>query len=112
MAQIGEFTRVESGYSGSIRTINLNLDVVVIVPTGPADGDNTPDYRLHIDDENGLQIGVGWNRSSKKAGDYISILMDDPTFARPVHANLFQGGEGTTSWSLHWSRHRDRARKD
>ena len=36
----------------------------------------------------------------------------DPTFGQPIRANLFQNGDDKTSWSLHWSRPRDRAEKD
>ncbi|PWJ80076.1 uncharacterized protein DUF736, partial [Mesorhizobium loti] len=53
-----------------------------------------------------------WKRSSEKAGDYVSIQLDDPTFAQPIRANLFRNGDDKASWSLHWSRPRERSEKE
>ena len=111
MTQIGEFTRQKSGYSGHIRT--LSLDIAVAIVTAEAnETENAPDYRVHAENDEGPEIGAGWKRSSEKAGDYVSIQLDDPTFPQPIRANLFQNGDDKTSWSLHWSRPRDRAEKD
>ncbi|MDX8492527.1 DUF736 domain-containing protein [Mesorhizobium sp. VK22B] len=111
MPQIGEFTRQKSGYSGSIHTLNLKLDIA-IVPAEASDTENAPDYRVHAGGDDGPEIGAGWKRSSEKAGEFVSIQLDDPTFAQPLRANLFQNGDDKTSWSLHWSRPRDRGEKD
>jgi uncharacterized protein (DUF736 family) len=111
MTQIGEFTRQKSGYSGHIRTLSLDI-AVAIVTAGANDTENAPDYRVHAESDEGPEIGAGWKRSSEKAGDYVSIQLDDPTFPQPIRANLFQNGDDKTSWSLHWSRPRDRAEKD
>ena len=111
MQQIGEFTRQKTGYSGRIHTLSLNLDIA-IVTAGASDTDNAPDYRVHIGNNDGPEIGAGWKRSSEKAGEYVSIQLDDPTFANPIRANLFQNGDDKMSWSLHWSRPRDRGEKD
>ena len=111
MTQIGEFTRQKSGYSGHIRTLSLDVAVAIIMAE-TRETENAPDYRVHADSDEGLEIGAGWKRSSEKAGDYVSIQLDDPTFPQPIRANLFQNGDDKTSWSLHWSRPRDRAEKD
>ena len=111
MTQIGEFTKQKAGYSGHIRTLSLNIEAA-IVRADPTDTENAPDYRVHAGDEEGPEIGAGWKRSSDKAGEFVSIQLDDPTFSQPIRANLFQNGDDKTSWSLHWSRPRDRAEKD
>jgi uncharacterized protein (DUF736 family) len=111
MTQIGEFTKLKTGYSGRIRTLSLNTDVA-IVTAETSETENAPDYRVHAESEEGPEIGAGWKRSSDKAGDFVSIQLDDPTFPQPIRANLFQNGDDKTSWSLHWSRPRDRAEKD
>jgi uncharacterized protein (DUF736 family) len=111
MTQIGEFTKQKAGYSGRIRTVSLDIEVA-IVAAEPSDTENAPDYRLHADGEDGPEIGAGWKRSSDKAGEFVSIQLDDPTFPQPIRANLFQNGDDKTSWSLHWSRPRDRSEKD
>ncbi|MES0174459.1 DUF736 domain-containing protein [Mesorhizobium sp. M0006] len=111
MPQIGDFTSNQTGYSGRIRTLSLDLDVV-IVEAEASDTDNAPDYRVHAGSEDGPAIGAGWKRSGEKAGDFVSIQIDDPTFTQPFRANLFQSGADKKSWSLQWSRPRDRVEKD
>ena len=111
MTQIGEFTKLKAGYSGHICTLSFDI-AVVIVAAEASDTENAPDYRVHAGSDEGPEIGAGWKRSSEKAGDYVSIQLDDPTFPQPIRASLFQNGDDKTSWSLHWSRPRDRAEKD
>ena len=111
MTQIGEFTKQKSGYSGHIRTLSLDIAVAIVMAES-SDTENAPDYRVHAENDEGPEIGAGWKRSSEKAGGYVSIQLDDPAFPQPIRANLFQNGDDKTSWSLHWSRPRDRAEKD
>lgn len=111
MTQIGEFTRLKSGYSGRIHTLSLKLDVA-IVAADARDAENAPDYRVHAGSDDGPEIGAGWKRSSEKAGEYLSIQLDDPVLPQPIRASLFRNGDDKTSWSLHWSRPRDRSDKD
>lgn len=111
MTQIGEFTRERTGYSGRIHTLSLDLDVA-IVSAKASETENAPEYRVHVGNEDGPEIGVGWKRSSERAGEFLTILLDDPTFLQPIRANLFQNGSDKTSWSLHWSRPRERGEKD
>ncbi|KRW97467.1 DUF736 domain-containing protein [Paracoccus sp. MKU1] len=107
MPQIGEFTRTEAGYEGRIRTVTLDLNLV-FVPTHNADVENAPDYRIHLDGEDGPEIGAGWTHSGEKAGTYISVALDDPVFVQPIRARLFQSDEQGRNWGLHWSRPRRR----
>ncbi|PLP60817.1 DUF736 domain-containing protein [Mesorhizobium loti] len=110
MTQIGTFTRTRSGYQGQIQTLTLKRDVLVVATGNDAAG--APDYRIHADSEEGPEIGAGWKRSSQKAGEYISVTLEDPALARPIHAILFQNGDDKSSWSMHWSRQRDRGGKE
>lgn len=103
MTQIGEFTRQKSGYTGRIHTLSLNIEIAIVAAQA-TDAENAPEYRVHAHGEDGPEIGAGWKRSSDKAGEFVSILLDDPTFAQPIRANLFQNGSDKRSWSLHWSR--------
>ena len=52
MAQIGQFTRSKSGYSGHIRTLSLDTELV-LVPADHSDSENAPDYRIHLGDADG-----------------------------------------------------------
>ncbi len=86
MSQIGQFTRTKSGYSGRVRTLTLDAEVV-LVPADRSDADNAPDYRIHLGhDGRGPEIGAGWKRTGEKAGEYVSLLIDDPTLRQPIRA--------------------------
>ncbi|ODT78116.1 MAG: hypothetical protein ABS76_25180 [Pelagibacterium sp. SCN 64-44] len=112
MPQIGEFTREESGFTGRIHTLTLYREIS-IVPADPSDVENAPDYRIHHGaDDNSPEIGAAWTETSEKAGEYLSLLIDDPTFAQPLRARLFQNGADATSWSLHWSRPQKRGERE
>jgi uncharacterized protein (DUF736 family) len=101
MAQIGTFTRTTDGYIGTIRTFTLNRDVIIIVPVIASDADNAPNYRVLADD---VEIGAGWKRTGDKAGEYISLLIDDPSFGQPIRANLFEVVRGGDTFHLIWTR--------
>lgn len=111
MPQIGEFTRTQTGYEGRIRTVTLDLNLV-FVPNYNADVEKAPDYRIHLDGEDGPEIGAGWTHSGEKAGTYISVALDDPVFVQPIRARLFQSDESGRSWALHWSRPKRRDERD
>ena len=104
MSLIGEFTRTKSGYGGRIRTLALDA-ALVLVPAEHSDAENAPDYRVHLgDDADGPEVGAGWKRTGEKAGEYVSLQLDDPTFEHPIRANLFRDDPAGVTWSLHWSR--------
>jgi uncharacterized protein (DUF736 family) len=115
MPQIGTFTRDEAGFIGHLTTLVLNQDVIIIAAE-PSDAENAPQYRVHLFDgknnEPAAEIGAGWKRSGEKAGEYVAVLIDDPTFPHPIRANLFGDDDAGNAWSLHWSRPRDRGEKD
>jgi uncharacterized protein (DUF736 family) len=95
MAQIGTFTRTQHGFTGRLRTLSLDIELV-LVPAEHSDTENTPDYRIHA--------GAGWSRTGDKAGEYVSLQIDDPTFTQPLRANLFQSGSDRSAFHLLWTR--------
>ena len=111
MAQIGEFTRTQSGYSGRIRTLLLDVELA-LVPTGMSDAENAPDYRIHLREEDGPEVGAGWKRTGERAGEYVALLLDDPAFVQPIRANLFRSGDDGTAWGMRWNRPLRRAERD
>ncbi|MAM94963.1 MAG: hypothetical protein CMI61_10110 [Parvibaculum sp.] len=112
MPQIGEFTRQKSGFSGRIQTLTLDSEIA-IVAVDAAGVENAPDHRVHLgSDDSGPEVGAAWSRTGEKAGDYLSVLIDDPALPHPMRAALFQNGADATSWSLHWSRAPKRDGKD
>ena len=107
MAQIGTFKRTKAGISGRIRTLALDAELI-LVPVDKRDAENAPDYRIHLGDDDGaevgLEVGAGWKRTGEKAGDYISLQLDDPSFGQPIRANLFQADDEGTAFALQWNR--------
>jgi uncharacterized protein (DUF736 family) len=104
MSQIGFFTRTAAGFAGRIRTLSMDAELT-FVPAETNGAENAPDYRIHLGDgESGLEIGAGWTRTGERAGEYMSIVLDDPAFTQPVRATLFQSGRGGREWQLVWNR--------
>lgn len=100
MTHIGNFKRTKSGYAGRIHTLTLDAELV-LNPADHSDAENAPDYRIHRENADGPEVGAGWKRVGEKAGDYVSLLLDDPTLPQPIRANLFQSGDEKSAWSLH-----------
>jgi uncharacterized protein (DUF736 family) len=107
MTQIGTFKRTKTGISGRIRTLALDAELIQ-VPVDKRDAENAPDYRIHLGDDDGAEVGpevgAGWKRTGEKAGDYISLQLDDPSFGQPIRANLFQADDQGTAFNLLWNR--------
>ena len=103
MPQIGTFTRETTGFVGRIHTFTLFRDLT-IGPAEPSDAENAPDYRIHHGNDDGPEIGAGWKRTGERAGEYVSLVIDDPALAQPIRANLFQSGDDKSAWMLNWNR--------
>lgn len=112
MSLIGQFTRTKSGYAGRVRTLIIDAELV-LVPAENSDAENAPDFRIHLGpDDDGPEIGAGWKRTGEKAGDYVSLQIDDPTFGHPIRANLFQSADDKSAWGLNWNRPPKRGERD
>lgn len=104
MAHIGHFSRTKDGYRGALKTLTLDAELT-LVPAEPSDTENAPDYRIHIGSDDGaLEVGAGWKRTGEKAGDYVSVLIDDPALPYPIHANLFHSVSENDAYLLTWNR--------
>ena len=104
MTQIGCFQRTDDGYAGRLHSLNLD-EILCIVAADASDADKAPDWRIFLgEDDAGLVIGAGWNRTGEKAGAYIALLIDCPTLTQPIRANLFQSTQQDGTHHLLWSR--------
>ncbi len=101
MAHIGTFTRTDNGYSGTIKTLSLSAKVR-LVPNRGTEGENAPEYRVLAGTD--TEIGAGWKRIGEKAGDYVSVMLDDPAFVQPIRANLIRSEADEKTFLLLWSR--------
>ena len=98
MAHIGTFTAQNGSYTGTVRTLTLNVKVRLV----PSDktSENAPDYRVVAG--NGLEIGAAWKKLSKAERPYLSVTLDDPSFPATLYARLVEGEDGVHN--LIWSR--------
>jgi uncharacterized protein (DUF736 family) len=100
MATIGTFSQTANGYTGSVKTLNLNVKAVKFVPA-EGDNDKGPDFRIFA---GATEFGAAWKQTSGKGNDYLSVKLDDPSFAAPIYASLVEA-EGE-ELALIWSRRR------
>lgn len=100
MAQIGTFTRNEDGFFGNITTLTMDAKLAIL-PIEKSDAENTPDHRVYCD---GVEIGAAWDRTGEKAGAWLSVALDDPSFTQPIRASLFRSDAEKDQWTLHWNR--------
>lgn len=98
MANIGTFTKQNDGFTGTVRTLTLNVKVK-FVPNGKG-GENAPDYRIQA--AGGHDIGAAWKKVSQAERPYLSVTLDDPSFPATIYARLIEGEGGTHD--LIWSR--------
>jgi uncharacterized protein (DUF736 family) len=108
MPQIGQFTRLRGIFTGTIRTLMFDRHIV-LVPTNQPDVQGQPHNTDHIKDADGPEVGVAWKRSGDRAGEYVSLSLDDPTLPAPIRANLFQRDTDKKEWVLIWKREGNRA---
>lgn len=97
MAAIGTFTAQGDGYTGSIKTLTLNVKTAVLRPNEKSD-DKAPDFRIFA---GSTEFGAAWKRRSQQDRDYLSVKLDDPSFPAPIYASLVEVEGGH---SLIWSR--------
>jgi uncharacterized protein (DUF736 family) len=101
MATIGTFTKSGNEFVGEIITFNMQAKNVRFVPNDARGNDKSPAYRVLA---GRAEIGAAWSERSKNDVDYHSVKLDDPSFAGPIYANLFEGEGG--EYQLVWNRGR------
>src|SRR5437879_1269687 len=69
MARIGTFKRTKTGISGRILTLALDAELI-LVSVDKRDAENAPDYRIHLGDDDGAEVGpevaAGWKRTGEQ----------------------------------------------
>ena len=103
MANIGTFTADKDSFTGTLRTLTLNVKVK-LVPNDKGDNESAPDYRVQA---GGLDVGAAWKKVSKAERPYVSVTLDDPSLPAAVYARLIEGEDGTHD--LIWSRSKPQA---
>jgi uncharacterized protein (DUF736 family) len=99
MATIGTFISTENGFSGSIRTLALNVKARIARVENPSD--RGPHFRIFAGN---VEFGAAWQKRSEQSDrDYLSVKLDDPSFPAPIFATLSEV-EGEEGFQLIWSR--------
>ena len=98
MATIGTFTSTENGFTGSIRTLALNVKARIARIENPSD--KGPHFRIF---SGNVELGAAWQKVSAEGRDYLSVKLDDPSFPAPIYATLIEV-EGEEGLQLIWSR--------
>lgn len=95
-------------YSGEIMSLTIYLTSVIIRPNDK-ESYKEPDYRVlqqFNDDE--VELGAAWKRTSDRGRDFLSITLDDPTLPAALSAALFHSDEGERA-TLVWQRQNRRS---
>ena len=99
MATIGSFTKSDNGYVGSVRTLTVNAKARFT--PAEKEKDNAPDFRVFAGT---AEIGAAWKKTSEAGRVYLSVKLDDPSFAAPIYASLVETDGDKDALSLIWSR--------
>jgi uncharacterized protein (DUF736 family) len=100
MANIGTFTSNGNGFTGTIRTLTLNVKARLVRIENPSD--KGPHFRIFA--AANVELGAAWQKHSDQTDrDYLSVKLDDPSFPAPIYATLVEV-EGEEGLQLIWSR--------
>ena len=100
MSIIGHFKKTPEGFDGTIVTLALNAKAK-FVPCEKK-SPNSPDFRI-VSGKG--EIGAAWQQGTEEGErSYLSVSLDDPSFAEPVKAALFEAED--QSFNLVWNRQR------
>ena len=104
MSVIGTFSKSPDGYVGTIRTMTINVKAK-IVANDKNGNKKAPDFRIIA---GGAELGAAWrsNSSNEDKKSFLSVELDDPSFAAPVRAAFFENADDGTG-ALVWNRSRN-----
>ncbi len=98
MAQIGAFTLKDGTWTGTIRTMTINVKAQLVPNKEKANG--APDFRLYA---GGAELGAAWQQESRDGETpFLAVKLDDPSFAQPMRAAFFENakeGTGVLVWN-------------
>jgi uncharacterized protein (DUF736 family) len=99
MSTIGTFTALDNGYTGSIKTLTLNVKAKFIA--SEKDHEKAPDYRILA---GSTEFGAAWKKTARDSDrEYLPVKLDDPSFPAPLYASRVKV-DGDDSFTLIWSR--------
>ena len=97
MANIGTFIREGDAFTGTITTLALKAKTTIKPVTKASE--QAPDFRVYAA---GVEIGAAWSATSKAHKPYLSVRLDDPSFAAAIYCRLI--GIDDDQQMLIWNR--------
>lgn len=98
MATIGTFTSQDGKWTGTIRTLTINVKAQMVPVADKTE--SGPDYRIFAGE---AELGAAWHQESNTSETaYLSVKLDDPSFAGPTRAAFFEkqsDGTGVMVWT-------------
>lgn len=77
----------------------MSLDVKAKFIRADKESDKAPDFRILA---GSVELGAAWKKTAQNGREYLSVRLDDPSFAAPIFANLIEGEDA--NHQLIWSR--------
>lgn len=104
MTTIGSFTKKPDGsYEGRLTTLTMQARLR-FVPVEEKSSDKAPDFRAYA---GRVELGAAWSKESAEGNTpYLSVSLDDPSFAAPITAALFRTEGDPGRYVLVWNRPR------
>lgn len=96
MAIIGNFTKQDGNFTGTLATLTVKAKVTIAAVE--KSGEKAPDFRVYAGT---AEIGAAWSQTSKEGRPYLSVKLDDPSFPAPILSRLIETDKG---YSLVWTR--------
>jgi uncharacterized protein (DUF736 family) len=94
---IGTFTKSAIGFNGALDTLTVSTKLDLVAIENPAA--KGPHFRVMT---GSVEIGAAWTKTAADSGrEYLSVKIDDPTFAQPIYASLVEAEGG---YRLIWNR--------
>lgn len=84
----GNFNPTDCGYTGEIRFFGTREKVELRRIDGK-DNEKAPDFRIVAADNERIEYGAAWQKTSKEGRDYISLKLN-LVVAPPVYLRLFE----------------------
>ena len=110
MATIGIFKATSNGYEGTLETLTLRASVTI--EPARKSSDNQPDFRvLQVTEHLKSDIGAAWKKTSRENAEYLSVSIDDPSFAAKIYCRLVKTG-AEKGHTLFWERPRPSYEQD
>jgi uncharacterized protein (DUF736 family) len=108
---IGKFMVEGDGYTGQLDALGLTVSGMTFSPVKDKQGGGPDFIVIGYGDPpedpfdtgvNSYEVGAAWKKTSKKGKPYLSVKLDGPTLAAPIHCALTEQNDG--SFYLIWSR--------